>query len=498
MANFWFVLAFLPLITATLQNISACCHALSAAVGSSKVSYPSSAAYVESADSYFAQQEAQLDPTCVFKPTSAQDVSKGVEALAVLNYAGPLCPFAIKAGGHHTVIGIANIHDGVTIDVAGLDEISLSADRSVISLGTGNRWINVSETLDPMNLAVTGGRVSGIGVGGFLTGGGISYFSPSRGWACDNVKNFEIVLASGKIVDANASSNSDLFKALKGGGNNFGVVTRVDMETFQLGPYWGGGIYYAQSEVQPLISAFTNFTTAAADAKANVILSIGYAAQAGYYAFVDESYLGAVQNPPVYSEFVSIPQEFDTLRVDTLSDFTNELGENTPDGLRQDIISICFHPSSPFLSEVVAIWNSSTTSLVSGSSPVANFLYSLALQPLSASQFAASTAAGGNAMGLTASSGPLVLLDLTTQWTNSADDTRVLNATRSVISAIKKASQQQGLSSNFIYLNYASKEEDPIGGYGGASKAQLQGVSRKYDPRGLFQKAVPGGFKLFP
>lgn len=57
---------------------------------------------------------------------------------------------------------------------------------------------------------------------------------------CDNVINFEIVLASGEIVDANETHYSDLYKALKGGGNNFGVVTRFDYKTFEQGEFWGG------------------------------------------------------------------------------------------------------------------------------------------------------------------------------------------------------------------------------------------------------------------
>jgi len=52
------------------------------------------------------------------------------------------------------------------------------------------------------------------------------------------------VLANGQIVDANASSYSDLFYALKGGSNNFGVVTRIDLKTFPQGKFWGGFIGY--------------------------------------------------------------------------------------------------------------------------------------------------------------------------------------------------------------------------------------------------------------
>jgi hypothetical protein len=52
------------------------------------------------------------------------------------------------------------------------------------------------------------------------------------------------VLANGQIVDANANSYSDLFYALKGGSNNFGVVTRIDLKTFPQGKFWGGFIGY--------------------------------------------------------------------------------------------------------------------------------------------------------------------------------------------------------------------------------------------------------------
>lgn len=59
----------------------------------------------------------------------------------------------------------------------------------------------------------------------------MSLYLAAVGWVADSVRNFEVVLASGEIVDANATSNSDLFAALKGGSSNFGVVTHIDLET---------------------------------------------------------------------------------------------------------------------------------------------------------------------------------------------------------------------------------------------------------------------------
>lgn len=89
--------------------------------------------------------------------------------------------------------------------------------------------------------------------------GGVSFFSPEYGWACDAIVNFEMVLASGEIVNANATSRSDLFAALKGGQNNFGVVTRFDLKAFPASKIWGGRIVYAPGATNDLLTAFTDF-----------------------------------------------------------------------------------------------------------------------------------------------------------------------------------------------------------------------------------------------
>lgn len=73
--------------------------------------------------------------------------------------------------------------------------------------------------------------------------GGLSFFSTREGFIADNVINYEIVLASGEIVNTNKNENTDLLIALRGGGNNFGIVTRYDLRTFKQGSFWGGSVY---------------------------------------------------------------------------------------------------------------------------------------------------------------------------------------------------------------------------------------------------------------
>jgi FAD/FMN-containing dehydrogenase len=74
--------------------------------------------------------------------------------------------------------------------------------------------------------------------------------------------NFEIVLANGEIVNANATSRSDLFTALKGGQNNFGIVTRFDLKAFPATKLWGGRIVYAPAAATDLLTAYAKLKTA--------------------------------------------------------------------------------------------------------------------------------------------------------------------------------------------------------------------------------------------
>lgn len=89
----------------------------------------------------------------------------------------------------------------------------------------------------------------------------------------------------------------------------------------------------------------------------------------------------------------------------------------------------------------------------------------------------------------------VVLLGVT--WSDEADDDTVINAVTDLFTTFDAyAASQKGLNS-YKYLNYAFKTQNPIQGYGASNVEKLQAISKKYDPSGVFQKLVPGGFKLF-
>ena len=115
-------------------------------------------------------QNQNLQPACVVKPKNAQQVSQAVSILSSRAKDKGGCKFTIRSGGH-SPWGSSNIDGGVTIDLGNLSDVALNEDRTVASIGSGNRWFKVYSTLEQYGVTVVGGRVSSVGVGGLLTGG---------------------------------------------------------------------------------------------------------------------------------------------------------------------------------------------------------------------------------------------------------------------------------------------------------------------------------------
>ena len=129
---------------------------------------------------------------------------------------------------------------------------------------------------------------------------------------------------------------------------------------------------------------------------------------------------------------------------------------------------------------------------------VKGIVWSLTIQPIVPAITSKSAPKGGNSQGLKPSDGPLVNALLTSSWSETTDDGLINEVAEKFFNSIETLAREKGVYQKFVYLNYANKTQNPIDGYGAASKANLQAVSKKYDPEGLFQKGVPGGFKLFP
>ncbi|KAL4738242.1 hypothetical protein BDV11DRAFT_206088 [Aspergillus similis] len=466
-----------------------------------KVFFPNSSTYNSSESSYFARQEQEIHPACIVTPSSAEDVATAVEHLSSL----PNSTFAIRSGGHSSNPGAANAPNGVTFDLTQLNTVTIHPDTATVSVGSGLSWQEVYDVLDPHGLVVLGGRTGIVGVGGLLTGGGLSTFSPALGFACDNIANMQVVLASGAIVDANETHNAPLFAALKGGQNNFGVVTRFDLATFPQDDFWGGAIQYPASANEAQLDAFWKFKNSTVDPYAEVEQSFLYNASAPsadseerYYssnnlfytrpiASVDDTVLRVFTSSNIHE-----PQGYNSMRVSNLSDFARELSLFQPVGQYSIYATTTFRLSATILQQVHALWRSFTSTQPQSSAPdLLSVLTFQTLPPVIPSS--------QNSLGFPPNSHPeedLVLVLVSNYWSDEADSAALRDGTRALIEEIDALAKSEGLDERFRYMNYADAWQDVVARYGEESVRELWRVSRRYDPRGIFQERVPGGFKL--
>ena len=138
------------------------------------MSYPGQETYEDSVNSYWSVI-AQLRPTCILRPFTAEDVSLAVKTLVETKPSGA-CKFAVRGGGHTTWAGAANIEHGVTIDMSLMNSTTYNAECSTASIGAGARWDSVYRTLDKIGIATSGGRAAKVGVGGLTLGGELRKF----------------------------------------------------------------------------------------------------------------------------------------------------------------------------------------------------------------------------------------------------------------------------------------------------------------------------------
>ncbi|KAI0903589.1 hypothetical protein F4823DRAFT_568547 [Ustulina deusta] len=464
-----------------------CCKRLSNNL-SSKVVYPGNSLYNDST-SYWAAAQAAITPLCVVRPATAEDVSSAIDTLV-----GGSCKFAVRTGGHGSVTAISNIKHGVTIDMRGLDDITLNEDNSVATIGAGQVWGTTYSTLYQAGVAIPGGRDSGIGVGGSILGGALGYLAPSAGFGADSVIEFEVVLANGSIVTANKDLNHDLWRSLKGGGSNFGIVTRLVTETTAVGDIWASSTGYSASAVDSEVQAFYDFVANPSyDVKGVVLMAYSYTAATGYQIANLYTYTAPIEKPAAFNSFYDIEGQIGNISALTnIPNYSIEQDATSPSGLQQITFSTSFTNSVQQLKDVWSIHNESISSIVN----ITEVAWSLTLEPITASLAAASEARGGNVMGIEVPSEGLILTLGSFSFRSACDYSYMNQQVEKLLKDIEDVAKRNRVYNSFIDLNHAKSSQDVMKSYGADNYAFLKKTAERYDPDQVFQKLMPGGFKL--
>ncbi len=204
------------------------------------------------------------------RPAAVIRVANAADVAAVLNFAQATdLPVAIRSGGHST-IGGSGVEGGLVIDLRDINAIDIDAASKTAWIGAGLTAAEVSAAVTQRNLIIGFGDAGTVGVGGLTLGGGIGYMIRKHGLTIDSLLAAEIVTAAGDIIIADAANHPDLFWALRGGGGNFGVVTRFRFRLHDLPFFAGGPLVFA-----PTPEVLAGFAAASAAAPEE-LSTIGY------------------------------------------------------------------------------------------------------------------------------------------------------------------------------------------------------------------------------
>ncbi|KAF2820323.1 FAD-binding domain-containing protein [Ophiobolus disseminans] len=468
-------------VRSSTSGCSIACSSLKLIFGGSKVSATPPA-------TYWSTQQSQVEPYCTYIPTGVLEVSTLV-LLARLTQ----CPFAVKSGGHTAFSGASSIEGGITVDLVNLKQLELSADQKTLAVGPGNRWLDVYSFLTPHNLAVVGGRAASVGVGGLTLGGGISHHTNHYGLACDNIASYELVTAVDIILTISHSTFPDLYWALRGGGNNFGIVTTFRYETFPQGLMFSSLRRYDSSQIPPLLDAFTNAVNGAEkDTKLAHFISIIY--YSGYkFASAEYEYFTPVDtaNPPeILKEYLAVPPIQESTVNTTLANTTPSLSQSMPAGFRTTMWSQSFKLNVELMKRRMSDHFFDIAPTIPAISP------SIAFQAFSKPALEAMQKKGGNALGLDPDNGPFFHVLFYMPWTDAKDDKAILKAAQDYINTSIAMAKELGAYNDYMYMPYSSPYQPVMSGYGAANVAKLKAVSKKYDPQGVFLELQPGYFKF--
>lgn len=421
---------------------------------------------------------------CSVEPGSTQDL--GI-ILGILS--STRTPFAVKGGGHASNKGFSST-TGVQIAMYRFSEVTYNEQAQTATIGAGLIWDSVYAALAPYNVNVVGGRVTGVGVAGFTLGGGYSWLTNQHGLTVDTVTAFELVKPDGTVATVTQSSDADLFFALKGGSNNFGIVTRFTLKTFPQGQVWGGLITYTSNVLDQVTQASENFAANVQDKKAAIITTYNYLiADIGVSQLI--FYDGPTPPAGIFDEFLAIPHLTQDIMTRDFLSLVLASPANATAGIRGNFNSVPLRSLTPTMYEAIRnetkFWGSRLL-LNSGT------FISYDVEPFDKGLL--SFAPAGSSAYPPDRSVPYLPLNIYYAWTSSLADSAFQDAIRQSaqqLTNVALAEGQVGVNTASIYPNYALFDESVERIYGD-NLSKLKTVKARVDPNNVM--GLAGGFKI--
>ena len=196
-------------------------------------------------------------PAVIIRVKDADDVAR---VLSLARETG--LPLAVRSGGH-SVVGHCVTEGGIVLDLSDMRDLKIDVDNRTAWAEAGVTAGEYTTAAGAHGLATGFGDTGSVGIGGLTLGGGVGYLVRKYGLTIDDLLAAEVVTADGQILHVDADTNPDLFWAIRGGGGNFGVVTRFQFRLHVADSIYGGMLFLPATT--DVISSFMAEAEAAPD-----------------------------------------------------------------------------------------------------------------------------------------------------------------------------------------------------------------------------------------
>ncbi|KAI1325928.1 FAD-binding domain-containing protein [Xylariaceae sp. FL0255] len=397
-----------------------------------------------------ASQTCWDSPAAYIQPETTQQVA---EALAILK--NTCTKFALRTHGHTPNPGFSSIgKNGVVLDLHKLCSIiSFDKEAGILHVGAG----------------------------------GYPAIPNLHGTGADGVCEFEVVLSDSTIVTANAEKNMDLYRSLKGGGSNFGIVTSVKLKVYPLIKVQYSTELYAETDISTIMQA-TVEVQAAMENNPNLNLFVNV--NAGFIVIGLISANGPDERSGEFKPISNLTSKINTavpVTNGTISFLAQAMSHATDLG-RRTIGSVTTNVSGDLYKQIYSRWKEVISKLPTGMG------LHYTIQPFSAAGAQAGEILGRNIMGLEKASQCWWVF--TAEWTEADNDRAARDAVDTMVEYVQEVASVNGLLLRYITMNFANLDQNVLGSYGQEAVDELRRVASKYDPEGVFQKLQNGGFLL--
>jgi len=401
-------------------------------------------------------------PALIAQCTNADDICECVRFARKNNMI-----VSVKGGGHN-VAGNAVCDGGLMIDLSKMKEIKVDVANKTATAEPGVILREFDAATMAHGLATTGGTVSDTGLAGLTLGGGLGWLMGKYGLTVDNLLEAEMVLANGEQVTVDEDNHPDLFWAIRGGGGNFGIVSKFKYQLHSFGPnVVAGMILYPMEQAKTVMKFYREYARTAPDE---------LMAYSGFIVTPDglpvtmllPAWLGDLEEA---DKHLAPLRAFGTPLADMVTEMPYTALQSILDaaartGIRRYWKSGYFTDLSDELLDIVLKYVATRPSPLS---PVL-FLHVRG----AAARTATEVTAFGNRRDQWDS-------DIISQWLDAADDDKNITWTRNFWKEIEPLT-------NGVYVNHLGSDDDPrVANAYGPNFERLKTIKKKYDPDNFFR-----------